>query len=349
MMFRRSSRNIILLIGLLAVSSGLSTYVAANQNASVKVSSTLDEHWRGAYDILVRPNDAVQPTERQYGLVEGNYLSAATSGITGQQWKKIETLQGIEVAAPVSTIGYLRNANGRVTLDIPPQTEPSFYRFSMAITSTNGYRAVGLSTYQKYLLIGPPSITNASTPEELEKLGKSVNLAETGMSIGMDGSVNSWVATPPDVWTLVAGIDPEAERRLTGLDSAIVERRYLSANDGMTTAKVGENSGGDKADAIDRGQDAVNRNLNPSGPDIPIISSSSTYADLSSTVRVDRLEMLNTKELTALSERMRQAYIEANTPGSVPTPGTNSRIEAQQEFLKSLNQPVLQSLINYSL
>lgn len=347
MMFRRSSRNIILLVGLLAVSSGLSTYVAADQNATVRASATLDEHWRGTYDILVRPKDAVQATEREHGVVESNYLSAASSGITVQQWKAIEKIGGVEVAAPVSTIGYLRNAYGRITLDVPPQTESSLYKFSMVVTSTNGYRDVGLHQYEKYLLIGSSSITNATTSQALDALVRDVDLVNVGVGAIMpDGSVNAWVATPPIIWTLVAGIDPSAERRLTGLDAAIVERRYLPDNDGVTTAKVGETYWGDKADALDRHQDAANGRINPDGPDLPIISASSTYAALPATVQVDKLEMLSDEELSVLRETMQQAYLEANSPDYVPVPGQLPHVEAQQEFLENLGRPVLQRLVD---
>jgi putative ABC transport system permease protein len=358
-MFRRSSRNILLLVGLLAISSGLSTYVAANQNAAVKVSATLDEHWRGAYDILVRPNDAVQPMERQYGVVESNYLSAESSGITVQQWKEIEKLQGVEVAAPVSTIGYFRNSIGSVTLEVPPQTEPSLYRFSMVITSTNGYRDVGLNTYLKYLPLGPPPPGNdgTGTQAETDEFVRSVYLTEaTGnVSFGPDGSVSAQVvARPPVVWTLMAGIDPAAERRLTHLDAAIVEHRYLSDNDGITTVKVGGNSvpESERSDAdfsLDYRQDRGNRRVNPNGPDVPVIYASSTYAGLLTTARVDKFKMPEGETLTQLREFIHQEYVRASVPGAGGDPGRDPQGEAQTKFLEGLQHSGSQTLFDISL
>jgi|GEM_PF-1169079 len=354
-MLRRSSRNILLLVGLLAVSSGLSTYVAANQNASVRVSTALDEHWRGAYDILVRPHDAVQPTERQYGLVESNYLNAVEHGITVQQWKEIEKLQDVEVAAPVSTIGYLRNTIGNVALNTPPQTEPSLYRFSMTITSTNGYREAGINTYLKYLPLGPPppgmaGITGPTTDAQTDELVRSVNLTEVPQFATFlpDGSAIFQVASPPIIWTLVAGIDPSAERRLTGLDTAIVERNYLADNDGITTVGVGGNTLGSKPDPLDLSQDVRNRRLNPHGPDIPIIYASSTYINLPTTVRVDKLEMLDAQTLARLRELLHQVYIDVNSPDAKIDPRRNPKEEAQTRFLENLRQPVLQTLVDSS-
>lgn len=351
-MFRRSSRNILLLVGLLAISSGLSTYVSANQNASVRVSAALDEHWRGAYDILVRPNDAVQPTERQYGVVESNYLSASSSGITVEQWKAIERLQGVEVAAPVSTIGYLRNILGNMSLEIPPQTEPSLYRFSMAITSTNGYRDVGVSTYLRYLPLGPPppGLSGTLTDEEADLLTESVYLTDaTGsMSIAPDGSAQFKIARPPVIWTLVAGIDPSAERRLTHLDAAIVVRRYLSDNDGITTVPPGGNSLDPSADKVDFYQDRMNTRRNPKGPDLPVIYASSTYADLPTTVRIDKSKIPDAQTLNQLRDAIRQAYLNASSPDAVVDPSTNPREKAQTEFLEGLPQLMPQTVLNIS-
>ena len=353
-MFRRSSRNILLLVGLLAISSGLSTYVAANQNATVKVGAALDEHWRGAYDILVRPKDAIQPTEGQYGVVESNYLSVGSSGITVQQWKDIERLQDVEVAAPVSTIGFFRNVIGSVSLEVPPQTEPSLYKFTMGITSTNGYRDVGLSSIVKYLPLGPPPRElNLNSEASADLLTKSVYLTEAtpNISVAPDGSALIQLGNPPVVWTLVAGIDPAAERRLTQLDEAIVERSYLADNDGTTTVKVGGNIpfGSDLSEedfAFHNRQIARNRRLNPDGPDFPIIYASSTFAGLPTIARVDQFQMLDPQTLDRLRQYIRQEYVNVSLSGADMK--ASPQEAAQTAFLDGLQLSPKRTLFDIS-
>ncbi len=67
--------------------------------------STLKENFRGAYDILVRPKGSFTPLERRDGLVRDNYLSGIYGGITLRQYRSVEHIPGVQVAAPIANIG----------------------------------------------------------------------------------------------------------------------------------------------------------------------------------------------------------------------------------------------------
>lgn len=225
-----SWRNLLLILGLLALSSGLSTYVSANQSAGVKVAATLNENWRGVYDILVRHPSSIQATERDHGLVEANYLSVGKSGISVAQWKQIEQLANVEVAAPAATIGYLRNATGSIVINVPPQQQTALYRASVTISSTNGYKLNEVSNQNQYYLLNPP--TSAASSYVL------LSTVNGGAGGAGDLPFLASIQPLPVLWTLVTGVDPQAERKLSSLDQAIVQDSYLGDNDGYTLETV---------------------------------------------------------------------------------------------------------------
>lgn len=348
-LLKRQTRNVLLLVGLLSLSSGLSTFVSANQDAKVKIRTTIDEHWRGAFDILVRPTYAVQPTERQYGLVESNYLSVGKSGISVQQWKQIEKLSGVEVAAPVATIGYLRNASGAITVQIPPQNETSFYRVSVAISSTNGYRMTQVANLNQYFVVKPrgPSATDGATTNPPAKRETNILLTTVDKYGEPDSAaVQAGIMSPPDAWTLVAGIDPDAESKLSGLDKAVVNGQYLKSNDGFSTEKVPDPRTTNYTDAqghVDqqrRDMDFRNYAINPDGPNIPIIFATTTYISLPIRIQADKLKMLDESTIQALKTTSTK---EAFTPDGRLLQKPTDLLRAQ---LDKLNSPVSQRLVD---
>ncbi|MDQ5826014.1 MAG: FtsX-like permease family protein [Chloroflexota bacterium] len=331
---KRGTRNVVLLVGLLALSSGLSTYVSANQNARVRVTSTVDQHWRGAYDLLIRPANATQQTERAYGLVESNYLSVGQTGISVQQWKQIEGLPGVEIAAPVSTIGYLRSIAGNMGVSIPPPAEPELLRISVEVSSTNGYQSETLVSQNQYYQLKPG-----------DGLGNMVFTTSPSFAEGdIPGSLDAPVLSPPIMWTLVAGVDPAAERRLAGLDQAIVRGGYLEDNDGFTTEKVPERGSPEDFAQQQSGmhrETVINRVVNPDGPNIPIIFAASTYMSLPTVIEVDRLESLDE---VGIQQALQARGVEYG-PGTTP----EELQEALRQYMDALNQPLVQRLAEFPL
>lgn len=339
---RSHKRNILLVLGLLSLSSGLSTYVSANQESTVHVSTALDEHWRGAYDILIRPGNAIQPVEQNFGLVESNYLSVGASGISVQQWKKIQSLPGVEIAAPVATIGYLSNIAGNIGISFPPQTETSLFKASIDISSTNGYRTSPVMQRDDYYILQtPPNPLPDYYLDDVVILSTSPGLANGDSP----GSIDVSITPPPILWTLVAGIDPDAESALTGLNGTIINGKYLSPNDGYATKKVPEpKSAEDINDAREsggHGENMINRRANKDGPDIPIMFSASSYISLPVTINVERLALPDQEALAQAKSIAKQNY----------RPGIS--LEAMYDDLRQgmtgLNMPLVDQLFGTSL
>ena len=352
-MLARSSRNLLLILGLLALSSGLSTYVSANQSASVKVAATLDENWRGSFDILVRPTGVSQGINAPAKVVESNYLSIGSSAISVDQWKRIQHLTSVEIAAPVAAIGYLHGTVPNMLLQMPPQTATNLYRVSVSISSTNGYRSVALKDeYQYYGIKAPqnPLTLGQELPANYKSEDVVVLYSGNTYNVYNDGSVDLRVESLPVAWTLVAAVDPTAERQLSGLDQAVTSGNYLEDNDGYSTQKVPSDEEQDKLVAAAKSEkdkealrqqfSAATRSRNPNGPYLPLIYAASTYTSLPTTIKVEQLRMVDTDTLATI-KRM-SSYVPDSSGQS--TVGND-----QRSYLDSLNLQVLSTTLASTL
>ncbi len=104
----RLTRNRPMLLATVLAASVAIAAGAVADAAHVQVTSQVDAHWRGAYDILVRPHDSRLGLEKTAGVVEPNFLGfTGTGGITLDQLAAIRGLADVELAAPVAFIGYI--------------------------------------------------------------------------------------------------------------------------------------------------------------------------------------------------------------------------------------------------
>ena len=67
----RQERFLIQLVGLLVICTGLATFSATAQSMSVTTQTVVSEHWRGAYDLLIRPPSAISQMELKPGWWKG--------------------------------------------------------------------------------------------------------------------------------------------------------------------------------------------------------------------------------------------------------------------------------------
>ncbi|MDD5370455.1 MAG: hypothetical protein PHQ40_15335, partial [Anaerolineaceae bacterium] len=221
-LWRRQDSFWLRLFGLLIFCTGLATFVAASQTVEVTAKTDLSEHWRGAYDLLVRPASAIPAVEARTGVVEGNYLGTPAGGITRQELDLIRGLSDVEVAAPVSAIGFLLNKTGTVVLEMDPVASNHLYQINLEMTLPQG----------------------AGDPQSLDRR-TAFFAAPDGLSGWFTQNIQTTVGTPggkgvdllvgelPPLWTLVAGIDPEAEAALIGLDQTLVSGSYLPAREAL--------------------------------------------------------------------------------------------------------------------
>lgn len=121
---RRAGRTAALFVGVLTAAVGFTVLAGSTATSQLRVRGAVSEHSRGAYDVLVRPAGARTALEEQRGLVRANFLAGQYGGITVGQWRSIQALSGVEVAAPIAMLGY---ATTLITtpIDITDAVEPA--------------------------------------------------------------------------------------------------------------------------------------------------------------------------------------------------------------------------------
>lgn len=132
---RQPARALTMLLGVLVATSGFTLLTGAVQTSRLQVTGTVDEHFRAAYDILVRPAGSRGVLEQDEGLVRPNFLSGRFGGVTFQEYERVAAMPGVEVAAPVAMVGYTQ-IQGSVELDITEHVDRSANRQLLRLRHT---------------------------------------------------------------------------------------------------------------------------------------------------------------------------------------------------------------------
>lgn len=208
--WRRKDRFILLILGAFIVSAGLTYLIGLSETNKGTVVDTLQQRWTASYDIVVRPDDIRSVTEDKK-LLEPNYLSGLNGGISVDQYETIKKITGVDIAAPIALIGY---AGYDVHFGDADIKEPGIYRKTMESTVNNG--VYELNDESNYYF---PFDADWDYRNKTDGYGAGVP--------SLDLLIDSY--------SLLAGIDPEQEAKLVGLDEAIVSlgsSRYFDATDG---------------------------------------------------------------------------------------------------------------------
>ena len=99
----------------------------------------------------MRPKGSFTPLERSDGLVRDNYLSGIYGGITLRQYATIRRIPGVEVAAPIASLGYVMPF-GEIPISIANDLDRSsveLYRLRLTWLA-NGSRYPGGDLYVYY-------------------------------------------------------------------------------------------------------------------------------------------------------------------------------------------------------
>jgi putative ABC transport system permease protein len=208
------------------------------------------------YDIIVSP-----PAKRNAGgcrcVTSPADLSTLSGGITLAQYDKIRKLRGVEVAAPMTMVGYVPLAV-TVPIEIPASAVPGTPRpvtLTVRLRSDNGLSTV---TWDDVTTAAPVKRTGPGPAK---------------VSVGV-----SWTFELP----LVA-VDPIAEARLLHLDRAVTSGAYLPASAGTGPGTVPVLMAGSIADGE---QADVSFNLASStSVSTFAVTAAAAYAQLAGTVR----------------------------------------------------------------
>ena len=65
------------------------------RTSQLTVAGEVNAHFRGSYDILVRPTGSRSALETDRGLLRPNFLSSRYGGITLDQWRGITKVRDV--------------------------------------------------------------------------------------------------------------------------------------------------------------------------------------------------------------------------------------------------------------
>ncbi|MBE1556779.1 ABC transporter permease [Sporosarcina limicola] len=200
--WRNKERFILLVVGALVISSGLTYLIGLSETNKGTIVDELQQRWSASYDIVVRPQGSRTITE-EVNLLEPNYLSGLSGGISIEQYEKIKAMSDIEVAAPIAMIGY---ADYPVKLTEFELEKEGIYRVHQEVINGNGIKELSSSS-NNYYAFGDWDILQENLSIEVRSnnyLGHKLDYLFVMRSM------------------LLAGIDPEQEAKLVGLDKSII-------------------------------------------------------------------------------------------------------------------------------
>lgn len=241
LMWRRRERLALVLLGIMLVSLASGLAASTARTTQGVLDDELAQHWRSDYDLLIRHPDAVSQLEKDAGFIPSQYQSnagATGAGISDEQLDIIRRITGVEVAAPLSLVGYANitpnDWNGVLEQWIhEAELEPGIYHRQVRHYDSDGLDDFAY-THSSYIVVGGPWESEPPPGFDLEEF-------LPGLKDGWPEGWSPWevavlsqagLSTSKWAWTagkycLVAAVDPEAEAKLSGLDQALIKGEYF--------------------------------------------------------------------------------------------------------------------------
>lgn len=345
---RLASRSWVLFTTLVVAATGFSVLTGQAETARLGVVETAEANARSAYDVLVRPPGARLPLEDERGLVQPNFLASYPQGITHEQWRQIQEIPGVEVAAPIAVIGWVI-PSVQASVDLSAVTsgmsEPTLLRRETVWSYDNGASTIEAAPKWEYLT--PNAVQIHSNPNPpfgswlVERFpdGRAVehrNLVAYENATVQEGNgfydvvcvevrpncrfaYHSVEPSFPYPFLVVA-VDPDAEAELSGLDAAVSSGRYLD-----DTAPMPRD--------ITRAQDGSDpRQM------IPILVADAPQLQMSATYTVEDLgsEAAATAVETVISGESLDRHA---VSGSLIAEGTMTAAEVYAELVEDMTTP----------
>lgn len=338
----RPGRPAALGISILVAAVSFTLLTAAARTSRLEVRGTVESNYRAAYDVLVRPSQALDSRERSQGLVRPNFLSGVFGGISLEQYEEIKGLPGVEVAAPIANIGYIFPGDKLgVRLNDVLNDEPvQLYRARttwLAHSGSSRYRdrsnVYVYYTRRNRLTAGLEEIIAANAEPLPVCQGIYKSLPTFPGPFAPSPTMTCYSALSPEIKAVpqlnnvlkvgevgyefvvnfpvfVAAIDPVQEARLLRLDQAVVNGRYLRTDDRPLERRTGS---------------ARHRT-------VAAIASTRTFADERLVLEVERLEIPVGADVPAILASARAAPFLESLRGTI--------VKHEQRALQDFYGPV---------
>lgn len=270
-LIHRRARTLALVAGIVVATASFAVLTGTSRTQRLQVQGTVNQNFRGSFDVLVRSKGSRNARERESGSVQANFLSGIFGGISTAQWRRVQRVPGVEVAAPLANLGYVFQT-AEIPVDISralPARERVIVRADVAWRSERGLTRVPDAPSFAYVTenrLGPEPLESEPDPYRqyaLTERGRPVCFtsfdltsqqfegpfsprwrSQFGCFSRSSGSGRWWQDRPhrltPRIvvrWSfplLLSAIDPESEARLNGLDRAVISGRYLRPGERAT-------------------------------------------------------------------------------------------------------------------
>jgi hypothetical protein len=265
----RRGRAIALLAGIAVATASFTVLTGASESSRLELRGTVAQHFRMSYDLLVRPRGPLPELERHEGLVQRNFLAGIDGGITMDQWRTIGREPDVDVAAPLAVFGYV-NPVARLPIALKPHLLPgtrSAFRVGVRWTTDRGvltlrdpdsYAYVTRRTLDPDGFVGQVLTSHSPTVWETVPGRRAVGICPGTLDAASafspaarswlwcmstrNGGMPTWTSVTPltapvefPMPMIIAGVDPDAEARLSRTDRAVVSGRWLDGRDGAQT------------------------------------------------------------------------------------------------------------------
>ncbi|MGI9061832.1 MAG: FtsX-like permease family protein [Ktedonobacteraceae bacterium] len=214
---RQRGRSTLASVGFLLVACAFILLSATTQTTVLQAQQIISKNWRPTYDLVVLPPQTHVPTNT---TIPADLLEGYDGGITLSQYRQIQSIPGVAVAAPLAFVGYMRVP--RPSVQFATQILPSgTYRVTWALSASDGRRTV-LEHQESEMIYQASSCTINETFFQLEEEGVDVECNHL--------SKGSFLLPVTGVF-LLAAIDPTAEEQLVHLRTSLVSGRMLTPQD----------------------------------------------------------------------------------------------------------------------
>ena len=212
---------IVVLIILSSIGLGYMGAQSVTERITIQAKTDLDKNWRYPYDILVLPNQSGISVDLDDDLVPPQSTIANYGGISKDDLKLIRNIDGVEIAAPLSLIGYIQAEN--FFASYADAEVENFYETREIITTNDGLSDYTLSdnSYLSDYNYGSDPSSDSIYPLLSKKLKQE-----------RDGRIDT---LPPyssfrgSNELLLVAIDPIEENRLFTFTDSLVSGDYFNS------------------------------------------------------------------------------------------------------------------------
>jgi putative ABC transport system permease protein len=340
-----ASRSWVLFVTLVVAAAGFAVLTAQSETTRLDVVETAESNARAAYDILVRPRGARLPLEQDRGLIQPGFLASYPQGITEAQWRSVQTVPGVEIAAPIAVVGWVV-PSVQVPVDLSGvasgRDEPTLLRRDTVWRYDNGASTVRSAPAWEYLTGNRVLLQRDPAPPQesylVERFPDGRAVEHRNLGAGPTDTVqevrDGYQVACAEVSTscrfgfhpvnpsfpypfLVVAVDPASEAALSGLDSAVTTGSYL---DGAALAEQDISTDQDGSDP---------RRM------VPVLVADRPQLQLSATYRVQDLGIA----AAASAAAGRPVSALSSTTGKVIAEGTLDADDVYEQLVSDMTTP----------